>query len=71
MEYGRIVLQEGWIIITKHGQAINFYANCGDESLDSEWQWVDSVFQAIVTEYGVNYESIDKLFYCKYGDKKL
>lgn len=71
MTYGRIVLKEGWVIITKNGQAINFYADCGNILMDEEWRWVDSVFQAIVTEYGLNYGSIDKFFYCKYGDKKL
>lgn len=65
MVYGRIVLKEGWVVITKNGQAINFYADCGDEDCDEQWQWVDTIFQAIVTEYGVNYESIDKTFYCR------
>lgn len=71
MSYGRMVLKEGWIIITKNGQAINFYADCGNIAFDDEWRWVNSLFQAIVTEHGLNYESIDKYFYCEYGDKKL
>lgn len=62
MKYGRIILEkEGWVIITKNDQVINFYADCGDEECDVQWQWVDPIFQAIVTEYGVNYESIDRL----------
>ena len=60
--YGRIILEEGWVVITKNGQVINFYADAGDEDCDKEWQWVDAIFQAIVTEYGVNYDSVDRLF---------
>lgn len=60
--YGRIVLEEGWIVITKNGQVINFYADAGDERCDERWQVIDPIFQAIVVEYGINYSSIDKTF---------
>lgn len=65
MNYGRIVLVEGWVVITQNGQVINFYADAGDEDCDKQWQWIDPLFQAIVTECGVNETSILKLFYIR------
>tara|TARA_R110000868_G_scaffold190571_1_gene434406 strand:+ start:733 stop:960 length:228 start_codon:yes stop_codon:yes gene_type:complete len=63
-EFGRMVFSD-YIVITKNGQIINFYCDSGDEECDVEWRWVDTIFQAIVTEYGLSIESIQKLFYAR------
>jgi hypothetical protein len=50
--------KQGWIIIYKLSKnkskavAVNYYADCGDESCDSDWLWVDNTYKAIAKEFG-------------------
>tara|TARA_B110000285_G_C14928523_1_gene516226 strand:- start:231 stop:425 length:195 start_codon:yes stop_codon:yes gene_type:complete len=59
--YGRIE-NDGWVVIMKNNQAINFYADSGDISHDLPWRWIDTVFQAIATEYGIRTAIETKLY---------
>ena len=51
--------REGWVIIYKFNKkkskavAVNYYADCGGESFDKDWQWVDNTYKAIAKEFGI------------------
>tara|TARA_R110000772_G_scaffold10676_3_gene33954 strand:- start:119 stop:367 length:249 start_codon:yes stop_codon:yes gene_type:complete len=50
--------KEGWVIIYRFNKkkskavAVNYYADCGDESCDKQWHWVDYTYKAIAKEFG-------------------
>tara|TARA_R110002153_G_scaffold23084_3_gene75458 strand:+ start:1057 stop:1293 length:237 start_codon:yes stop_codon:yes gene_type:complete len=54
----RVEEREGWVIIYRLNKnksravAVNYYADCGDESCDSDWLWVDNTYKAIAKEFG-------------------
>jgi len=54
----RVEEKEGWVIIYRLNKnksrtiAVNFYADCGDESEDKQWQWVDNTYKAIAKKFG-------------------